>query len=258
LLLDNLYNESLRPQSQPWRESKFRLGKLLFIQGNLAEAKSRINGVDALDPDVRRTALRDLEQAARSYEESIQHLEEAVARWPTDGRSVNARYLVAEAFRKSARLPRMMLPIEPTETRKNALREQERRLLESAATTHHELQLHLSELQEKTELTPQELRTLRNTYFGYADALFNLERYPEAIKAYSAATNRYQHEPECLEAFLQIANCYRQLHATTEARGTLLQAKAVLQRIRPDANFTATTRFNRDDWGKLIDWLAQL
>ena len=72
--------------------------------------------------------------------------------------------------------------------------------------------------------------------------------YDDAIQAYSAATNRYQHDPESLEAYVQIASCHRRMGRVSEARGTLEQARVVLQRIRPDADFARTTRLARQDW----------
>ena len=43
-----------------------------------------------------------------------------------------------------------------------------------------------------------------------------------------------------------------------DARGTLDQARVVLSRIRPDADFLKTTRLARQDWVQLIDWLHTL
>ena len=42
------------------------------------------------------------------------------------------------------------------------------------------------------------------------------------------------------------------------ARGTLEHAKVILARIRPDADFKKTTRYNRDEWSKLLDWLGTM
>ena len=86
-----------------------------------------------------------------------------------------------------------------------------------------------------------------------------MQRFPpEARKAYSTATNRYQHEPESLEAYLQIANCHRRENRPDDARGTLELAKVVLERIGADADFNKTTRYNRDEWIVLLDWLTAL
>jgi hypothetical protein len=57
---------------------------------------------------------------------------------------------------------------------------------------------------------------------------------------------------------VQIAACLRRLNRAGEARGTLEQARIVLQRLRPDADFTRTTRYNRDEWTQLLAWLRTL
>jgi tetratricopeptide (TPR) repeat protein len=116
----------------------------------------------------------------------------------------------------------------------------------------------LSDEQSLPRRTAVELALLRNCYFGRADALFDLRRYDDAIQAYSAATNRYQNEPESLEAYVQIATCYRRLARPNEARGTLEQARVVLERIRPDADFLRTTRLDRQQWDDLLGWLRTL
>ena len=77
-----------------------------------------------------------------------------------------------------------------------------------------------------------ETRLLRNCYFARADVLYDLKRFEDAIDAYVSATNRYQNEPEALEAYVQIANCHRLLNRPDLARGTLEQAKAILNGIR--------------------------
>ena len=43
-----------------------------------------------------------------------------------------------------------------------------------------------------------------------------------------------------------------------EARGTLEQARVVLARMKPDANFTKTTPYSRDEWTRLLTWLSAL
>jgi hypothetical protein len=88
--------------------------------------------------------------------------------------------------------------------------------------------------------------------------LFDLQQYEDAIQAYASATNRFQHEPESLEAYVQIANCHGKLNRAADARRTLEQAKLILNRIRPDADFLATTRYDRREWADLLNWLTAL
>ena len=60
------------------------------------------------------------------------------------------------------------------------------------------------------------------------------------------------------EALMQIAACYRRLGKPDEARGTLEQAKVMWARIRPDAPFTETTNYTRDEWKSVLNWYASL
>ncbi len=147
---------------------------------------------------------------------------------------------------------------EPTETQRKLLAQQAREETQNALSVYQKLQEQLNVRQEQTELSDVENYILRNTYFARADTLYDLGRYDDAIKAYSAATNRYQHEPEALEAFLQIAACHRQMQRGIEAKGTISQAAAVLSRIPADADFRKTTRYSREQWEQLLTWLATL
>lgn len=269
LLIDNLHRSSLTPRSRYWQESLVAYGKLLFqrargleLQANKEMAEARKNEVVSSQ---RNPGLTTLKQANDLYQKAIGTLEESVQREERtalqEGRepdSYEAEYYIAEAYRHSANLPKESLAGERTQTRRITLRQQMRAYLQSAAQTHHDLQAQLARKQNETELSPLEKRVLRNTYFAYADALFSLEEFDQAINAYVAAANRYQHQPEALEALMQIANCYRRLGATAEARGTLVQAKSVFERIPKDADFSQTTRYNRTQWEQLIGWLARL
>ena len=166
--------------------------------------------------------------------------------------------MIAEARRQSAKLPLRRLPGVTIETTRNQLNAEIRTQLAMAETAYRELQLLLNEKQESDELSPLEQRAQRNSYFSRADVLYDLGRFEDAIQAYGTTTNRYQHEPEALEAYVQIASCQRQLKRDSEARGTLESAKVVLQGIHPEADFAATTRYTRKEWEQLLDWLTSL
>jgi tetratricopeptide (TPR) repeat protein len=257
LLIDNLYRFSLAPQSSEWRDSLFALGGLLYREGLDQETRSRQAGVDYLDVDARRPGLQLLEQSYATLQEAIRTLNEAVARYPHAAQATLARYQIADAHRHSAKLPRKRLATITIETSRISLTRQMQEHLQAAIDGYSGIIGHLSDQQDAQRLAT-EAAILRNCYFGRADSLFDLARFDEAIQAYSAATNRYQHDPESLEAYVQIASCYRRLNRPVEARGTLEQARVVLQRIRPDANFAKTTRLDRQEWTQLLDWLRTL
>ena len=266
LLIGNLDHESLRPSSIEWRESLYALGKVHYREGLQWETKSRLDGVNREQPEQRKLALKPLERAQAGFQKAIVRLSEAVERDELNKRdphlpeTLEARYLIAEAHRQAAKLPLKRLATVSIETTQNKLNFEIQKELNAAERAYHQLQERLNEKQESTLLSDKdkEDKILRNCYFARADVLYELKRFEDAIQAYSNATNRYQHEPESLEAYVQIANCHRQLNSDSEARGTLEQAKVVLQRIRPDADFTGTTRYDRKHWGELLDWLTTL
>jgi tetratricopeptide (TPR) repeat protein len=256
LLIDNLYRFSLAPQSTDWRDSLFALGAVFYRHALDLESQSRMAGVDRPDAASRRAGLQLLEQSHAAFDEAIHTLTEAEQRYPTAPQALEARYRIAESQRHSAKLPRKRLAGVTIETSRALLDRQMQDHLQAAIDGYSSLIARVSDQPEQRR--PADAAIVRNCYFGRADALFDMQRYDEAIQAYSAATNRYQHDPESLEAYVQIASCHRRQGRLSEARGTLEQARVVLQRIRTDADFARTTRLGRQDWVQLLDWLRTL
>ncbi len=225
LLRANLNGDVLTPASRQWRESLFRLGKVLHDEGQHIEA--------------------------------INKLEEAVARYPDLPESTQARYLIAEAYREAAKAPKQKLAKVTIESVRIVQRRQLLAMLEGALKNYHVVQKLLNRREEEVELTDMEYVMLRNCYFSIGMVLFDLGRYEQAIIAFSDASTRYQNEPLVLEAFLQISNCHRRLGHEIEARGALAQAQVVLKRLSPNLAFTETTNFSHEEWGRVLEQLAQ-
>lgn len=228
LLAENLAGEHLTPESPEWRDSLFALGELLHIEGR--------------------------------YEEAVRRLEEAVApeRYPDAPQALQARYLIADSYRRMAKSAQEKLHggagsasrvIHPKEIAEN---------FDKALHWYEQVRKILNHRQQSAELTPLEKAMLRNCYFAVGDLEFSQGHYEAAIKAYSTATNRYQDHPEVLVAYMQIANAYRRLNKDAEARSTLQQAKVVLGRMKPDADFTKATNYDRQQWSELLDSLSTL
>lgn len=258
LLIDNLHNSSLTPRSMYWQDSLFAYGELLYREARMRDRESQeLASAEANSPE-RQQAWQLRQTAHDLYQQAINSLGEAVARQPDAQQAGEARYYLAESYRLSANLPRAALAEVTGETRRAALREQLLDALQQAADLHHSLRDDLTRKRSEVPLSDVEQRILRNACFACADALFDLGKYDEAINAYADATNRYQHEPEALEALTQMASCYRLTGAEAEARGTYLQAQSVLSRLARDADYTRTTRYSREQWETLLNWLAQL
>jgi TolA-binding protein len=258
LLAANVESDELSPRSAEWRDALFLLGKLYYREGLEWEAKSRQAGIDGDDLDVARAALSDLEKSHESLRRAIDNLQRATQRYPDAEQARESQFLLADAYRQAAKWPRKRLRLVAIEAMRAAIARQAQLDLQAAVDHFDELIRQLGEIQESPNHTLLDKRLLRNSYFARADALFDLGRYDDAIKAYSAATNRYQNQPESLEAFVQLAACYRILDKTDEARGTLEQAKIMLSRMKEDADFTEATPYTRDEWNQLLTWLATL
>lgn len=260
LLIDNLHLESLTPRSDAWRDSLFQLGELLYREARHAElaADSSGNALAATPGQAEELSDDPLEKRSLLFEDAIQRLSEAVQRYPEDSQAVYAHYLIAESHRRAARLPQQRLKTESIETRRGQLRRKLRFHLESAHDIYSQLIRALNQRPEGEPLSPLEKAVLRNSYFARGSVLYDLDSFEEAIAAYSSATSRYQHDPAAVEAYVQIASCYRRLNKIVESKGTLQQAKIVLQRIDEEADFTQTTRFDRQQWTDLLNWLSTL
>ena len=250
LLVENLYNNSLTPDSAEWRDSLFALGKLRWREGTEALTRSR-GGAAGSEAD-------ELAKADAAFQEAIRLLDEAVRRYPQAEQMTEARYLLADSHRQAAHWPRKRLELAAIEASKAPLVRQMQDELDGAVREFGTLIAELGNDRDGRGQSRLEQAILRNSYFGRADALFDLGRYDEAAEAYSAATNRYQNEPEALSAYVQIAACYRRQQRQIEARGTLEQARIVLGRIRKDADFRRTTPYSRDEWNNLLNWLSAL
>ena len=230
LLIANLTEDNLTPSSREWRESLFELGYILH--------------------------------ASSKHEEAIKKLEEAVARYPDSPQVYKGLYTIGESYRAAARVPQARLEEVTIESVRLEVSKQIRQLLNGSLRYYTQLQQRLNRRQEEASLTTLEKAMLRNCYMAQGSVRSDLGRYEsaqhytEAIKAYSTVSTHYQNEPIVLEAFVQIAHCYRRLNRPVEARGAVEQAKVVLNRLPYDAPFTKTTNYEREQWSRLLAQLS--
>ena len=256
LLQANLHHQSLTPRSDAWRDSLFALGMVLHDEG---QALMLSSPADAAAAGGASRPFQSLDRGHALLHESIRRLSEAVARYPDAPQTPAARYAIAESYRSGAQMPLAKRKRESIERRRAALNRQIEDELSSALLEYDRLIAQMNEASHNQgEISEEEEKALRNAYFARGSVLYDLGQYQDSIKAYSTATSRYQHEPAAIEAYVQIASCYRRLNKPNEARGTLEQAKLVMERIRPDADFAATTRFGRDEWTELLNWMSAL
>jgi tetratricopeptide (TPR) repeat protein len=264
LLWKNLENESLAPPSLEWRDSLFLLGEAHYREGVLLEAESRNLEGDAAGAQAGKAGLEKMQRSFEACRQATQVLNEALTRYPQARQATRAWYFLAEAHREAAKYPRKRLALLALEATRTTVERELQSELAAAVDAYDELLDRLAGREKHEELagvvpaalSDVENAMLRNAHFGRADALFDLGRYEEAIRAYTLAANRYQNDPVALEAFVQIASCHRRQRRTAEAHGVLEQAKVVLGRIASEADFERTTRYSRKHWEELLDLLT--
>jgi tetratricopeptide (TPR) repeat protein len=171
---------------------------------------------------------------------------------------VQCRYLLADAYRQSAKLVAQTLEEDLVESARLARLKKISRGLDAALGHYRQVQGVLSQRQQTTELTEPEKAMLRNCYICIGSILFHLKQYDEAIRTYSTAANRYQNAPEVLEAYVQIARAHHRLNNPEEARRALAQAKDVLARMKTTQPFEQTTIYTQEQWPALLDWLSSM
>lgn len=221
MLVQNLSGE-LAPTSLEWRDSLFALGSLYFRMGRDTKAQEK--------------------------------LEEALRRYPNDRRALEARYLLAELHVRAA-LRQSVAPEALLSAAGQSINAREHLLL--ALQEYQQVRQQLDALWDGGEPGQLERRLLRNVYFAIGDVCYRLGRFGDAINAYMAITHRFQVEPEVLEAYRQIARCYRAMGRPKESRIALEQARIVLNRIPPEVRLETSTPFTREEWKAHLSWFEK-
>ncbi|MEZ6152068.1 MAG: tetratricopeptide repeat protein [Pirellulaceae bacterium] len=259
LLEDNLSGSatSLRPTSDIWRDSLFQLAHTRFRQGEelLLEMQLNPNTAPADDQQERLQASHD------RFLDVVNRLGGFVTRYPQDPRHFDAMYLVAKSHRLAAETPQRLMASNALmiETARRKLLQQRRQLLEQALSEFRNLHQTITREQESLTLPEETTALLRNCYFGEADALYELNRWEEAINAYQNVASRFLNKPESLEALLQMSQCYHKLGQDAVAQRVLAQAEQVLTRIPAeyDPQFGHLTRASRTGWSDLLGSLRK-
>lgn len=225
-LLEANLNGHLAPGSVEWRDSLFAIGRLFHQQGR--------------------------------YEDAVRRLEEAVRRYPECDQTLPSYYLLAECYRSNAAILRKQVDTDLVESvRKTNLRRVYDHLTK-AGEYYALVQQTLNESQERRQLTEVEQKTLRNCYFAIGATWFDLGDYDNAVRAYTAASTRYQNSPEALEAYVQIARAYQRKSNPQEARATVRRGEEVLKRIESRDDFLQSTNLDARQWEELLSWMKTL
>jgi tetratricopeptide (TPR) repeat protein len=194
----------------------------------------------------------------QQYDAALEALLEAVDRWPDDPATLLAKYTAARAYHSGAESLASQLrdPQSENEAAINRSRRQISDYLERAHAVYLDVQKQIT-LAGDADQDPFARMLLRNCYMMQGSVLMELRRFDEARQAYQNVITLYQNDPVVLESFVQVANCFRRLNQPSMARGNLERAKVVLDKLPQDADFLASTNFNRQQWKLLLDDMAK-
>lgn len=225
-LAANLESEALTPVSEEWRRSLFTLGRMLYDMARYRDAADR--------------------------------LDEAVERYPDDVETIEARYRSAESHRRVAQSIEAEIPTDalPTERAKYLRRAEEEYL---GALTRFDETIRIARTPNLRGIDDAgRTALLRNALFARGSILYAVGKLDEAVRAHQTAIASFPNSPAALDAYLQIVDCYRRMQRGPEARGTLEQAKLMLNRLPKDAAFESVSNYSRSEWVKLLDTLGSL
>lgn len=216
-----LETDTLGPDARVFRDALFLLGELLYEQGRFAA--------------------------------SIRRLEDFLVLYPDDPERFRARFLLANAYRRSAYELRER-PAGPTPQAQ--VREESRRRFLHAAELFERLVAEFGAQPEGDAIAGRYER-LALLYRG--DCLYEMKdptRLMEALAAYRQAAARYQHEPTALAAQVQIANIHLMLGQLAEAARAVENARWLLRGI-PDEAFAADMGgAGRESWERFFSAVA--
>jgi len=247
LLVDNLNDTYLTPESNEWRDSLFQLSQTLYQEARSIDTD---RGASAEPVSAR--------QVLAKYEEAIGRLEHVVAKYADTPLAMQSLYTMAEAYWYSAMLVNGLLQEERVEQAQLVYRGQVEHLLDSGLDHYEQLIEALEGKRQHGELSDLERRTLRNAYFMRGSVHYELGRFEAAIEAFEQAANRYPDTPEVLLTYVRKSECYQRLNRRNEALASIEQAKVVLRRLDPDTPLTTTTNYDRTQWEELLDQMTTL
>ncbi len=211
-------------------------------------------------------ALGDLYTQAGEYEKGISRYTEALRRFGDDPRADRVTFLLADAYRLSARRIREVdLPDDKNVAIREQLRLAYRERLGKARELYAEV---VGRYRQRPAETLSDLDRLyvKLSWFYQADAVYDFSResesptltyFQEALELYDKAAFRYKDDPIAMSAYVQMINCYLRLGNVGKARQTLQRARWALRGIGDEQFARLTPQEDRAYWEQYFNWLER-
>ncbi len=195
-------------------------------------------------------SLCDLLYYQGRYGEAVSRLEDFLSLYPEHPERIRARFMLADAYRRSA----YALRDEALRSGAPAPAAESRRRFELAAG-------HFGELLRDPRLRQNEVNDEALALYGrlalfyQGDCLFELNEpatLEAALGTYRNAAARYAGEPAALTAQIQIANIHLRLGEVVEAARAVERARWLARSI-PDAGYQHSKTGDRADWNRFLE-----
>jgi len=234
-------------------------------EDQLAEAERTLrlilDGSEVFTPDAPEFAdamflLGDVRLRRENFEGAVSTLQEALDRYPNDPRTTHARFLLADAYRRSGLALRGESSLATFDGELEYIRTESAARLNEARERYRQVVEAISSL-PPPDLSVSDRMYLRHARLYEADCYFETQDYSRALKLYEEAAGIYKDQPGGLAAYVQIINCHVFLGRADEARAALARALVLVESI-PEVAFSGTiSPQTRGDWKEYLAWLGE-
>ncbi len=212
------------PQSLIYRHALFTLGELYSRQGR--------------------------------YEEAIERLDEALQRYPEDGRRSLATFQLADAHRQSGLVLASAATDADSVIRRQEMMRLKNKRLEQAEELFDRV-IHLRPDGGGAQLSEIQALQLMLSYSYRADCAFDRRNFEVALNRYQEVIRAYPDEPIALSAYTQVISCLESLGRVDDIGPALRRAQYLVSRI--DAQRYDRDLYSRgpEDWQRMFAWIGE-
>jgi tetratricopeptide (TPR) repeat protein len=258
--------------------ARYQLAELDIKQGRLEDAETILRqNLDLMglnpDPDAHEKTLLKLAALLYrhgNYRVAAVHLQQALDRYPANPRSLTARHVLADCYRRLAdqEKPTYKAVSRPVNEPDSKPPDQYRLWLNLAATNYQKLREDLCAAEVKAPLSATETAILREIDFAELDCRFNLGQYETVTRLCEGLIERYRDQAESMVAYRRMLSCYWTLGLTEsdkpkknqlaqKARAAIDAARTRLDQLKDVAFANDDFTHDRGWWQQWLEWAKQ-
>ena len=199
--------------------------------------------------------LAKLHYRTERFDDCVTRLTDLIARFPSSDHQAEMHFLSADSTRRSAmkveaQVATATVTVNGSLTK--AVQSKKERFTQARQTFDRVIELYRAARPADDAARQYE----KLSYFYRADCEFELGSYGEAIRLYNEAAARYEREPACLAAYVQIVNCYCAMGKMDDARTANEKAKQLLRRMPAEAFNDGGFVMPKAYWEQWLKWTS--